>query len=60
MPPDRPLLIRCRIGKIRHTVGYAPRQTFEHTLGELIQLAASAALPGRVSSRHTPTARSAT
>jgi hypothetical protein len=43
-----PVLIRCRIGKIRHTLGYAPRQTFEHTLGELIQLAriSGAARPG--------------
>jgi hypothetical protein len=32
---------RCRIGTIRQTLGYAPQQTFEHTLGELIQLARS-------------------
>jgi hypothetical protein len=40
--------MRCRIGKIRHTLGYAPRRTFEHTLGELIQLAriSGAARPG--------------
>jgi len=42
--PDRPPHVsRCRIGRIRVALGYRQARTFERMLGELVEIAASAA-----------------